>query len=63
MRKRLRDEPRIDEMLEFNDWVIREAPTMKPPMLLLDTTSRAVRDTAREVAAWVRAGLTNSVVS
>lgn len=63
MRKRLRDEPRIDEMLEFNDWVIREALTMKPPMLLLDTTSRAVRDTAREVAAWVRAGLANSVVS
>jgi broad-specificity NMP kinase len=65
MRERLRarpawrewDEPRIDEMLEFNDWVRREAPTMNPPMPLLDTTHRAVEDTAREVAAWVRKGL------
>jgi broad-specificity NMP kinase len=66
MRERLRarpawrewDEPRINEMLEFNDWVRREAATMKPPMSLLDTTHRAVEDTAREVAVWVREGLT-----
>ena len=51
------DEPRIDEMLEFNDWVTREAATMSPPMRLLDTTHRTVEDTAREVATWVRAGL------
>ncbi|WP_132112997.1 AAA family ATPase [Actinocrispum wychmicini] len=65
MRDRLRarpawrewDEPRINEMLEFNDWVQREAPTMTPPMRLLDTTNRQVEDTAKEVAAWVSAGL------
>jgi broad-specificity NMP kinase len=51
------DEPRIDEMLEFNDWVCRNAATMKPPMRLLDTTNRAVEDTACEVAAWVRSAL------
>jgi broad-specificity NMP kinase len=65
MRARLRarpawrewDEPRIEEMLEFNDWLRREAPSMTPPMRLLDTTRRTVEDTAREVATWVRAGL------
>jgi broad-specificity NMP kinase len=65
MRERLRarppwrewDEPRIEEMLEFNDWIRRKASTMKPPMRLLDTTNRQVEDTAREVAEWVRAGL------
>ncbi|SMC92063.1 Broad-specificity NMP kinase [Kibdelosporangium aridum] len=65
MRERLRarpawrewDEPRIDEMLEFNDWVRREAANMKPPMRLLDTTHKPVEETAREVAEWVRAGL------
>ncbi|MEV4311948.1 AAA family ATPase [Actinocrispum sp. NPDC049592] len=65
MRKRLRarpawrewDEPRITEMLEFNDWVRREAATMKPPMRLLDTTDIPVEDTAREVADWVRTAL------
>jgi broad-specificity NMP kinase len=62
MRERLRgrpawrewDEARIAEMLEFNDWVRREAPAMKPPMRLLDTTHNPVEDTAKEVAAWVR---------
>jgi broad-specificity NMP kinase len=65
MRERLRarpawrewDEPRIDEMLEFNEWVRREAATMTPPMRLLDTTHTPVEETAREVAQWVRAGL------
>ncbi|MCE7005547.1 AAA family ATPase [Kibdelosporangium philippinense] len=65
MRERLRarpawrewDEPRIDEMLEFNDWVRREAATMKPPMRLLDTTGKPVEETAREVADWVRGKL------
>jgi len=65
MRARLRgrpawrewDEPRINEMLEFNDWLRREAPTMEPPMRLLDTTNRTVEGTAGEVAAWIRKGL------
>jgi len=51
------DEPRIGEMLEFNDWVCRNAATMTPPMRLLDTTNRQVEDTAREVAEWVRSTL------
>lgn len=51
------DEPRIDEMLEFNDWLRRTAPTMDPPMELLDTTSLPLDATARSVAAWVARGL------
>lgn len=51
------DEPRINEMLDFNDWVQREAASMKPPMRLLDTTHGRVEDTAKEVADWVRDGL------
>jgi broad-specificity NMP kinase len=62
MRERLRarpawrewDEPRIAEMLGFNDWVRREAGTMKPPMRLLDTTHSALEHTVREVADWIR---------
>jgi broad-specificity NMP kinase len=65
MRARLRarpawrewNEPRIHEMLEFNDWIRTEANTMSPPMRLLDTTHRTIEDTANEVATWVRAGL------
>lgn len=69
MRERLRarpawrewDEPRIDEMLEFNDWVKREASAMKPPMRLLDTTHVPLEETAKQVAAWVREGLAPNV--
>ncbi len=46
------DADRIDEMLEFNDWV-RTART-QPPMTLLDTTTRSVADTAARVEEWVR---------
>jgi hypothetical protein len=46
------DSDRIDEMLEFNDWV-RTART-QPPMTLLDTTTRSVADTAARVEEWVR---------
>jgi len=45
------DEPRIEEMLEFNDWM--RTTRTDPPMTLLDTTSRPVADTAASVAAWV----------
>jgi broad-specificity NMP kinase len=51
------DEPRIAEMLEFNDWIRCNAARTEPPMALLDTTTRSPSDTALEVAAWVRAGL------
>jgi broad-specificity NMP kinase len=46
------DEPRIDEMLEFAEW-LRTAET-DPPMTLLDTTARPVEETADAVEAWVR---------
>jgi shikimate kinase len=62
LRKRLRarpewrewDEPRIEEMLEFNDWLQANAATTSPPVRLFDTTHVPV-DAAVDVAeAWVR---------
>jgi broad-specificity NMP kinase len=47
------DEPRITEMLGFNHWVKANAATTKPPMTLLDTTTRTVTETAGEVVGWV----------
>jgi broad-specificity NMP kinase len=63
LRKRLRarpawrgwDEARIDEMLEFAEWV-RTART-DPPMTLLDTTDRPVTETAAAIETWVRTHL------
>ncbi|MCO6007199.1 AAA family ATPase [Actinoallomurus purpureus] len=46
-------EPRIAEMLEYNDWVRAEAVSMEPPMRLLDTTRETVESTADQVCAWV----------
>jgi broad-specificity NMP kinase len=46
------DEPRITEMLEFNDWMRRIRPVE-----LLDTTARSLDETVHAVAAWVRRGL------
>lgn len=51
------DELRIEEMLEFNDWIKGNAATTAPPMDLRDTTTERVEDTADAVAAWVRARL------
>jgi broad-specificity NMP kinase len=51
------DERRIDEMLEFEGWVRRNAASTEPPMELLDTTALTPAATAREVAKWVRRGL------
>jgi predicted kinase len=47
------DEERIAEMLEFNEWVLREGAATTPPMTLLDTTAASPGQTAAEVAAWV----------
>jgi broad-specificity NMP kinase len=52
------DEDRIEETLEFNDWVLANAATSSPPMGLLDTTNRDVQQTVGDVYAWVSAGLT-----
>jgi len=46
------DEPRIAEMLEFNDWMRRTRPVE-----LLDTTTREPAETVRAVAVWVRRAL------
>lgn len=51
------DEPRIRETLEFNDWLRAAAPTLDPPVTLLDTTAGPLGDTVSAVAAWVRRGL------
>lgn len=49
------DADRIEEMLEFNDWVLAEHASTTPPMHLLDTTQCTVADTADLVATWVHA--------
>jgi broad-specificity NMP kinase len=46
------DEARIDEMLEFADWI--RTATTEPPMTLLDTTRHTVAETADAVERWVR---------
>lgn len=48
------DEPRVAEMLEFNDWFGRTGPSWCPPVELLDTTTTPLDGTVRAVAAWVR---------
>lgn len=47
------DEPRIAEMLDYADWLEREAATLDPPVALLDTTERSVEETAAAVCAWL----------
>ncbi len=47
------DEPRIAEMLEFDAWLRREAPTMEPPLPVLDTTDRPVAETVDAVVEWI----------
>lgn len=51
------NEPRIQETLEFNAWLRAAAPTLDPPVTLLDTTARPLGDTVHAVTAWVRHGL------
>jgi broad-specificity NMP kinase len=61
LRKRLRarpgwrewDEPRIDEMLEFNDWLQANAATTSPPVRLFDTTQVPVEAAVDVAEAWV----------
>jgi broad-specificity NMP kinase len=52
------DEPRIEETVRFNDWMRHTAPTLRPPVELLDTTTLPLDDTVHAVAAWVIRGLT-----
>ncbi|RCV48960.1 AAA family ATPase [Marinitenerispora sediminis] len=48
-------EPRIAEMLRYNDWVRAEAESMDPPMALLDTTRARLPDTVDAVCDWISA--------
>ncbi|MBB4911785.1 AAA family ATPase [Actinophytocola algeriensis] len=49
------DEARIDEMLDFAEWVRTEET--EPPMTRLDTTTTPVAETADAIEKWVRARL------
>ncbi|ASR33923.1 nucleoside kinase [Prauserella marina] len=51
------DEPRIAEMLAFNEWLRADAATMSPPVDLLDTTDAPVADIASRVTEWIKARL------
>ncbi|WP_158886604.1 AAA family ATPase [Amycolatopsis anabasis] len=46
-------EPRIEEMLEFNDWLRTSAATLNPPVRLFDTTDVPVDAAADEACKWV----------
>jgi hypothetical protein len=47
------DEPRIAEMLEFNDWLHTNAATTSPPVRLFDTTHVPIGDAVDHAEAWV----------
>ncbi|MET8846695.1 nucleoside kinase [Amycolatopsis sp. NPDC004625] len=49
------DEPRIEEMLEFNDWLRKSAPDLG--VGLFDTTDVSPAATADHVERWIRARL------
>ncbi|TWE13613.1 AAA family ATPase [Prauserella muralis] len=46
------DEPRIAEMLAFNEWLRAEAATMSPPVSLIDTTDATLVETVERVRLW-----------
>lgn len=47
------DEPRIAEMLAFNEWLRAEAPGMSPPVELFDTTDVPLAVAADHAARWI----------
>ncbi|WP_020668645.1 AAA family ATPase [Amycolatopsis nigrescens] len=47
------DEPRIEEMLEFNEWLRSSAATLDPPVDLFDTTDAGVGDAADYAYEWI----------
>lgn len=46
------DEPRIDETLEFNDWLRKHAGALQPPVRLFDTTSASVDESVDHAVSW-----------
>jgi 2-phosphoglycerate kinase len=63
LRRRLRarpawrewDEPRIEEMLEFTDWLLKSAPELGVDVF--DTTDVPAEDTADHAEKWIRSRL------
>lgn len=53
------DEERVDETLEYQEWLVTEADRLEAPLTLLDTTGTSPEETAEDVRRWVleRAGL------
>jgi len=51
------DEPRIEEMLGFNDWMRANAARTTPPMTLLETTGQTAAETTDAVTEWIRTRL------
>jgi hypothetical protein len=44
----------LERMGQFNRWLKTHAATTQPPMLLYDTTSVSVAETAAAIAQWIR---------
>ncbi|EHY89904.1 putative nucleoside kinase, CMP and AMP kinase [Saccharomonospora azurea NA-128] len=57
------DEPRIAEMLEFNEWLRRDGPSLAPPVELFDTTSVPLGESVAYVERWVRRVLADAAGS
>ncbi|WP_017603456.1 AAA family ATPase [Nocardiopsis alkaliphila] len=59
------DEERIDETLEYQEWLVAEADRLEAPLTLLDTTGSPPSDTVEAVCRWVleRAGGATSTSS
>ncbi len=47
----------LDRMTEFNRWLRENARRTEPPIALLDTTNLSLRESAEQVAGWIRACL------
>ncbi|WP_153036216.1 AAA family ATPase [Amycolatopsis sp. YIM 10] len=54
------DEPRIAEMLEFNDWLRASAATLDPPVELFDTTHASIDDAVDHALTWIETRLPDS---
>ncbi|SFB00137.1 Broad-specificity NMP kinase [Amycolatopsis marina] len=48
---------RIEEMLEFNDWLRADAANLRPPVRLFDTTHATLVETVAVARDWVLDGL------
>jgi hypothetical protein len=44
----------IETMIQLNHWLKEHASTTSPPMTLLDTSHRSIRETVRDIAQWIR---------